>query len=208
MLTPPMQLVVWHRFERMNSFSCTVYRPRCAYFSSIVGSNAVRKRGDEWETPNATENDDGGLSAPLMYASLVVGMITVWKKDRRIVEGAEGGEGGEGKVSAEEAVWDDRVSENVTLDVLGSAVKRRVLTCPYCSVIILMRRRRRGLIRCKCCGFPKSRARMYCALSFRLMPPHESICSGCVSLFGSYWSDDRWRMASIRVLIDATGTSG
>lgn len=42
----------------------------------------VRNRGDNWETPNAVKNDDGGLSAPLMYASLVLGMITVWKKDR------------------------------------------------------------------------------------------------------------------------------
>ena len=85
----------------------------------------MRKRGDEWETPDAVENDDGGLSAPLMYASMVMGMITVWKKDTS-VNTADLGTDGEvvyedemmppGRPSAERpeisekpAVWSERV---------------------------------------------------------------------------------------------------
>lgn len=76
----------------------------------------MRKRGDDWETPDAVENDDGGLSAPLMYASLVLGMITVWK-DRSIGSQAVDAEGeGSGAVSPgarvdanRPPVWDDRV---------------------------------------------------------------------------------------------------
>ena len=74
----------------------------------------MRKRGDEWETPDAVENDDGGLSAPLMYASLVLGMITVWKKDMNVVTESFEGEG-MGSMSAEEtpvqrpAVWSEQV---------------------------------------------------------------------------------------------------
>lgn len=78
----------------------------------------MRKRGDEWETPDAVENDDGGLSAPLMYASLVLGMITVWKKDRDLAMESFEGEGvgrDGGSVPAEQApakrlaVWSEKV---------------------------------------------------------------------------------------------------
>lgn len=51
---------------------------------ACVCGRAVRNRGDNWETPYAVENDDGGLSAPLMYASVVLGMMTVWRKDRTL----------------------------------------------------------------------------------------------------------------------------
>lgn len=87
--------------------------------------DVVRKRGDEWETPDAVENDDGGLSAPLMYASLVLGMVTVWKKDRNAAAQPAGEEAGgagvlpgadalpDGEVSRERRpVWNDRVSRD------------------------------------------------------------------------------------------------
>lgn len=73
----------------------------------------MRKRGDEWETPDAVENDDGGLSAPLMYASLVLGMITVWKDMNVAIESFEGE--GMGSMPSEEtpvqrpAVWSEQV---------------------------------------------------------------------------------------------------
>lgn len=87
-------------------------------------------RTESWDTPDAVEGDDGSLSAPVMYASLVLGMITVFKSGARYDVAAEGkgdrvavgeGEGGAGPVSIgerlsqgggeqAEAVWDQRVS--------------------------------------------------------------------------------------------------
>lgn len=77
-----------------------------------------RKPGDEWETSDAVENDDGGLSAPLMYASVALGMITVWKRDGTNVaeSGTIGGQEDEDTDCAETkektmSMWDERVSE-------------------------------------------------------------------------------------------------
>jgi hypothetical protein len=39
----------------------------------------VSQGQDGAETSAAVENDDGGLSAPLVYGSLVIGMLTVWR---------------------------------------------------------------------------------------------------------------------------------
>lgn len=36
-------------------------------------------RAEDWDTSDAVEQEDGSLSAPIVYASLVLGMITMFK---------------------------------------------------------------------------------------------------------------------------------
>lgn len=85
-------------------------------------------RAEDWDNPGAAESDDGGLSAPIVYASLVLGMITMFKSAGTAVSDSawdvpEKGHGEEssgvsvGALPAEgeseespKAVWGERVS--------------------------------------------------------------------------------------------------
>lgn len=94
-------------------------------------------RAEDLDTPDAIEDEDGSLSAPVVYASLVLGMITVFKnaseehlsfegriKRGGVLAGGDGGVGpgpsvlddvtsasdGESTAVASSAVWDERVS--------------------------------------------------------------------------------------------------
>lgn len=78
----------------------------------MLGLTPVRRRSDDWETPDAVVNDDGGLSAPLVYASLMLGMITVWKRNEKAeiggdATGAEQDTGGNAVPS--KAEWSEQV---------------------------------------------------------------------------------------------------
>lgn len=91
----------------------------------LPGTAGKSTSTESWDTPDAVEGDDGSLSAPVMYASLVLGMITVFKSGAtsdRTGEGAGRREGEAGPVSIGdgvagggsergEGVWDQRVGD-------------------------------------------------------------------------------------------------
>lgn len=85
-------------------------------------------RAEDWDGPGATESNDGSLSAPIVYASLVLGMITVFRDDAetaasrgggQVLEEGRGGEAGRvlpaGALPAEDgsaepaAAWGEQV---------------------------------------------------------------------------------------------------
>ncbi|KAG5190235.1 Two component sensor histidine kinase [Tribonema minus] len=55
---------------------------------------SVSLSADGLETSAAVENTDGGLSAPLIYGSLVIGMLTVWRDTPPGGSGSGSGDGG------------------------------------------------------------------------------------------------------------------
>lgn len=78
---------------------------------------AVQNMAGQMNPPKTVENDDGSLSAPIMYASVVMGMITVWGEKRNQAKQASRGEGSgdEPVLAGAEATttsrmsWDKRV---------------------------------------------------------------------------------------------------
>lgn len=98
----------------------------------LPGAEGTDKRTESWDTPDAVERDDGSLCAPVMYASLVLGMIAVYRgaADDGASEGVGSGGGlgdrdaGTGQLSVRsgvaeggnkraEALWNRRVSDEV-----------------------------------------------------------------------------------------------
>lgn len=84
-----------------------------------MSATAVYNTDDQFNFPRTLENEDGSLSAPIMYASVVMGMITMWAEKRNDAKQASGGEGsGDEPVSAGagakvatkgRTAWDERV---------------------------------------------------------------------------------------------------
>lgn len=80
-------------------------------------TSAVYNTADPFNSPTTMENDDGSLSAPIMYASVAMGMITMWAEKRSDAKQTPGGEGSEDDpVSAgakattgDRTAWDEQV---------------------------------------------------------------------------------------------------
>lgn len=78
---------------------------------------AVYSTGDQTNYPRTVENDDGSLSAPIMYASVVMGIITMWPEKRNDAKQASDSEGsGDEPLSAgskaptkDRTAWDEQV---------------------------------------------------------------------------------------------------
>lgn len=78
---------------------------------------AVSNTADHFNSPTMMENDDGSLSAPIMYASVVMGMITMWAEKKSDAKQAPGGEGSEDEpvlagakaATKDRTAWDERV---------------------------------------------------------------------------------------------------
>eukprot|EP00903_Cladosiphon_okamuranus_P006858 g6679.t1 len=75
-------------------------------------------RAEDWDNPGAAESSDGGLSAPIVYASLVLGMVTVFREETgaAAVSGAGGdvleeGHARAGRVSVGDSPGEDEGAE-------------------------------------------------------------------------------------------------
>lgn len=82
-----------------------------------VSVTPVQNMAGQLNPPKTVENDDGSLSAPIVYASVLMGMITVWGK-RNQAKQASGVEGsrdepvwaGAKAAASRRMSWDERVS--------------------------------------------------------------------------------------------------
>lgn len=95
-------------------------------------------RAEDWDDPGAAESSDGGLSAPVVYASLVLGMITVFREGAgaaAVSDLLEKGHGQAGRVSVEDypgqdegakpmAVWGEQVSRGSGCGQAGGGMRQ------------------------------------------------------------------------------------
>lgn len=83
-----------------------------------MSATAMYNTADDLNPPKTVENDDGSLSAPIMYASVVMGMITMWAERGNDAKQASGGEGSGDEVvlhgakatRKDRTAWTERVS--------------------------------------------------------------------------------------------------